>query len=202
MVHDDLSFQSFPFLLFYESLYACTTKYFLPNEISEKNVQTQWDRGLILIWPYLWFNTADQLPRVGLCGFLPSQNKAWCFAHRGDKVTFAWTAGLLKSISCDTIYFTCRNSSALSKYREVLVKSHLVRSGSPAVYQLKPTTEFTGGVNSGCLFLVTLGKKDVNETNKMVLLVGETGAGKSALVNTLVNYAMRVTWVWTSGLRS
>lgn len=75
-----------------------------------------------------------------------------------------------------------------------MAKSHLVRLGSPALYQLTPTTEFTGGLKR-----VTLGKKDVNETNKTILLVGETGAGKSALVNMLVNHAMGVTWednVW------
>lgn len=75
-----------------------------------------------------------------------------------------------------------------------MAKSHLVRSGSPAVYQLKPTTEFTRGLKR-----VTIGKKDVKETNKTVLLVGETGAGKSALVNTLVNHTMGVRWednVW------
>lgn len=75
-----------------------------------------------------------------------------------------------------------------------MAKSHLVQLGSPAIYQLKPTTEFTGDLKR-----VTLGKKDMNVTNKTVLLVGETGAGKSALVNTLVNYAMGVTWkdnVW------
>lgn len=41
---------------------------------------------------------------------------------------------------------------------------------------------------------MTLGKKDANETNKTVSLVGETEAGKSALVNTLAIYAMGMTW--------
>lgn len=113
------------------------------------------------------------------------------FTHCGDKVTFC---GSLLNVS--TIFFICRKSSAsaLPKYRDVIANSHLVRSGSPAVYQLKTTTEFTGGLKR-----VTLGKKGGNHTRKTVLLVGETGAGKSALVNMLVNHAMGVSWeddVW------
>uniref|UniRef100_A0A3Q0SX87 Septin-type G domain-containing protein n=1 Tax=Amphilophus citrinellus TaxID=61819 RepID=A0A3Q0SX87_AMPCI len=69
-----------------------------------------------------------------------------------------------------------------------------IPSGTPAVYKLTTKMEITENEKR-----VTFGKKNVNKVNKTILLVGETGSGKSTVINVLINYAIGVRWedeVW------
>uniref|UniRef100_H3CCE6 AAA+ ATPase domain-containing protein n=1 Tax=Tetraodon nigroviridis TaxID=99883 RepID=H3CCE6_TETNG len=75
-----------------------------------------------------------------------------------------------------------------SKYDNLICKT-LISSGFPSVYKLTPKEE-----RIGTLKKYILGERNPHKTNKTVLLLGETGTGKSTLINALVNYAIGVTW--------
>ncbi|KAF3701619.1 Septin-7 CDC10 protein -like protein [Channa argus] len=82
-----------------------------------------------------------------------------------------------------------KNFMKNTKYEDIISRSVRLPSGSPVVYQLTPKKK-----KFGTLTRMTVGERNVSKKNKTILLVGETGAGKSTLVNTLFNYTMGVKW--------
>ncbi|KAI2647919.1 Myosin type-2 heavy chain 1 [Labeo rohita] len=58
-------------------------------------------------------------------------------------------------------------------------------SGPPALYQLKTERTYIANIRRW-----TYGSRDTNKENKVILLVGETGAGKTTMVNTMINYLL------------
>uniref|UniRef100_A0A3B4H859 AIG1-type G domain-containing protein n=1 Tax=Pundamilia nyererei TaxID=303518 RepID=A0A3B4H859_9CICH len=90
--------------------------------------------------------------------------------------------------------FLCRISLNSSPHEDIILNSFLISSAPPDVYQLRPKTH-----KFGTLTRITVGEKNPYKTNRTILLVGETGAGKSTLINALLNYTMGVKWedrVW------
>ncbi|KAJ6666729.1 hypothetical protein lerEdw1_020453, partial [Lerista edwardsae] len=81
-------------------------------------------------------------------------------------------------------------SSAL--LRSLLRASPQVRPGPPSVHTL-PLERSVFSPTSSCL-QYRLGKADPQPLHRVVLLLGETGAGKSALVDGMLNYILGVQW--------
>ncbi|XP_073719696.1 uncharacterized protein [Misgurnus anguillicaudatus] len=72
------------------------------------------------------------------------------------------------------------------KMEELIRKSNLMEDGNPARYHLKTTTN---NLDESKLYRkITFGERDENKPHKIILMVGETGTGKTTLINTMINY--------------
>ncbi|XP_077093738.1 uncharacterized protein LOC143745493 isoform X2 [Siphateles boraxobius] len=66
-----------------------------------------------------------------------------------------------------------------------------IDSGPPALYRLNTKRKYING-NHKKVRRWTYGQKDENKPNKVILLMGETGAGKTTMINTMINYLLEV----------
>uniref|UniRef100_A0A671K7L9 AAA+ ATPase domain-containing protein n=1 Tax=Sinocyclocheilus anshuiensis TaxID=1608454 RepID=A0A671K7L9_9TELE len=67
----------------------------------------------------------------------------------------------------------------------------LTEAGPPARYQLNTERKYIDGMNKK-VRRWTYGRRDKNKQNKVILMVGETGTGKTTMINTMINYLLGV----------
>ncbi|KAK2860082.1 hypothetical protein Q7C36_004248 [Tachysurus vachellii] len=73
---------------------------------------------------------------------------------------------------------------------DLIKKSELISEGPPQRRRLLTTRSNLGEDNSVRKW--TFGQREVNMQNKILLMVGETGAGKTTLINAMTNYILGV----------
>ncbi|XP_050953618.1 uncharacterized protein LOC127155457 [Labeo rohita] len=80
----------------------------------------------------------------------------------------------------------------LHKINEIIKQSTVMEEGTLPRYRLKPRTDSADNYPSYRKITFGERERDNNKTHKTILMVGETGAGKTTLINAMVNYILRI----------
>ncbi|XP_029527714.1 uncharacterized protein LOC115136256 isoform X1 [Oncorhynchus nerka] len=83
------------------------------------------------------------------------------------------------------------NKSTGAKSEEFLKKSQKVENGKPSIHWLNLELKLGGNERFD---QYRFGRKVEQRNNKVILLLGATGSGKTTLVNTMINYILGVKW--------
>ncbi|TRZ04101.1 hypothetical protein DNTS_013901, partial [Danionella cerebrum] len=79
----------------------------------------------------------------------------------------------------------------LAKFHEIINESTKIEDGVPVRYHITPNTE--EHVEPGLFKKLTFGKRDEMKEHKIILLLGQTGTGKTKIINSMVNFVLGVT---------
>ncbi|XP_071025442.1 uncharacterized protein [Oncorhynchus clarkii lewisi] len=83
------------------------------------------------------------------------------------------------------------SKSTGAKSQEFLTKSQMLEKGKPSIHWLNLEQKLCV---SDSFDQYTFGRKVEQGNNKVILLLGATGAGKTTLVNAMINYILGVKW--------
>ena len=108
----------------------------------------------------------------------PQENPETDFCHKSATNT-------------STIYTKPDDSVIQWLYQANKCESSNSKSSSPSMYKLNVNDLFIQEIQ---LFSFAIGKRNSQLPEKVILLVGATGAGKSTLINGMVNYMFGVKW--------
>ncbi|XP_048030542.1 uncharacterized protein LOC125257826 [Megalobrama amblycephala] len=78
----------------------------------------------------------------------------------------------------------------LHKFDKIIKQSSGIDDGIPALCHLTPSTNFCD--ESEPYRKMNFGERDKNKPHKTILMVGETGTGKTKLINVMINYMLGV----------
>ncbi|XP_067291575.1 uncharacterized protein [Pseudorasbora parva] len=73
---------------------------------------------------------------------------------------------------------------------KIINKSNLTEDGNPARYHLQKNSDTSN--QSEPYRKLTFGDRDTKKPHKTILMVGESGTGKTTLINTMINYMLGV----------
>ncbi|XP_067234274.1 uncharacterized protein [Chanodichthys erythropterus] len=92
--------------------------------------------------------------------------------------------------SCLQCWSSRKNMISLNKIDEIRKKSILIEDGNPARYRLQKNADNLDHPEP--YRKITFGNRDRQKPHKIILMVGETGTGKTTLINAMINYMLDV----------
>ncbi|XP_031420957.1 uncharacterized protein LOC116220034 [Clupea harengus] len=84
-----------------------------------------------------------------------------------------------------------KKKSGQGKSEYFMQQSNRLEKGNPSVYQIELERKYGENVD---FLQYMFGRKVEDVQNKVILLLGSTGAGKTTLVNVMINYILGVKW--------